>query len=259
MLALEFQKKGVLMNKVLIVDDEDLARKKIRRFLETKENSNYHILEAQNGLQALEMIETEQPDIVFLDIEMPEMNGMDLVNALPNLNFHLIFQTAYSEYAVSAFEKNAIDYILKPYTQERFYQALEKCVRKTPLQLTADISNLKDSFAKKNLYLTKIVVKRGTKNTLIDINDIIYFRSENHYTYICTNTFEYIHSEPLKDLMPKLDPSIFRQVHRNAILNIHRVKEVIEGDNMSAVMVNGQKLQVSRSNRKIVKDMVLRQ
>lgn len=250
------------MNKVLIVDDEDLARKKIRRFLEeksAKEGISFEILEAQNGLLALEQIETQNPDIVFLDIEMPEMNGMDLINALPDPKFHLIFQTAFSEYAVNAFEKNAIDYILKPFTQERFNQALDKCLKKTPQQLVTDINNLKDSLVKKNVYLSKVVVKRGTKNTLIDLKDVIYFRSENHYTYICTETFEYIHNEPLKDLIYKLDPAIFQQVHRNAILNIHRVKEVIEGDNMSAVMTNGQKLQVSRSHRKLVKDMVLRQ
>ena len=250
------------MNKVLIVDDEDLARKKIRRFLEEKsqkESISFEIFEAQNGLQALDLIETHSPHIVFLDIEMPEMNGMDLINALPEPKFHLIFQTAFSEYAVSAFEKNAIDYILKPFTQERFYQALDKCLKKTPQQVISDMHQLKDSLAKKNMYLSKVVVKRGTKNTLIDLKDVLYFRSENHYTYICTETFEYIHSEPLKDFIHKLDPSQFQQVHRNAILNIHRVKEVIEGENMSAVMSNGQKLQISRSNRKLVKDMVLRQ
>lgn len=246
------------MTKVLIVDDEVLARKKIRRFLEEK-NEGYDILEAENGLQALDMIETQKPDIVFLDIEMPEMNGMDLINALPNPNFHLIFQTAYSEYAVSAFEKNAIDYLLKPYNQERFYQALEKCTKKTTTQLVTDMDSLKEDFAKKNVYLNKIVVKRGTKNTLINVEDVIYFRSENHYSYICTENFEYIYNEPLKDLVNKLDPTVFRQVHRNAILNMSRIKEVIEGDNMSAVMSNGQKLQVSRSHRKMVKDIVLRQ
>ncbi|MCB9073667.1 MAG: response regulator transcription factor [Bdellovibrionaceae bacterium] len=246
------------MNKVLIVDDEVLARKKIRRFLEEK-NQGYEILEAENGLQAMEMIEAQKPNIVFLDIEMPEMNGMDLISALPSINFHLIFQTAYSEYAVSAFEKNAIDYLLKPYNQERFNQALEKCTHKPNQQLVTDIDHLKEDFAKKNIYLNKLVVKRGTKNTLINVEDVIYFRSENHYSYICTEHFEYIYNEPLKDLVNKLDPKVFRQVHRNAILNMNRIKEVIEGDNMSAVMTNGQKLQISRSNRKMVKDIVLRQ
>jgi two-component system, LytTR family, response regulator len=244
------------MNKVLIVDDENLSRKKIRRFLEVR-GPQFQISEAENGLQALDLIEKENPDIVFLDIEMPEMNGMDLIHSLPRPSFHLIFQTAYSEYAVQAFEKNAIDYLLKPFNQDRFDQALEKCLKKPSQQLVTDLDHLKDSFTKKNIYLSKIVVKRGTKNTLIDIDKVLYFRSENHYSYVCTESFEYIHNEPLKDLISKLDPKIFQQVHRNAILNLNHIKEVIEGDNMQAVMSNGQKLQVSRSHRKIVKDMVL--
>ncbi len=122
-----------------------------------------------------------------------------------------------------------------------------------------DIDHLKEAFTSKNIYLQKVVVKRGTKNTLIDIDKVLYFRSENHYSYICTENFEYIHNEPLKDIILKLDPKLFQQVHRNAIINLNHVKEVIEGDNMQAVMSNGQKLQVSRSHRKLVKDMVLKQ
>lgn len=244
------------MNKVLIVDDEQLSRKKIRRFLEERPEG-FSVIEAENGLQAFDMIESEKPDIVFLDIEMPEMNGMDLLHALPVPQFHLVFQTAYSEYAVQAFEKNAIDYLLKPFSKERFDQALERCLKKTSPQLIQDLNHLKDSFSEKNMYLSKVVVKRGTKNTLIDIDTVLYFRSENHYTYICTPTFEYIHNEPLKDLMPKLDPKKFQQVHRNAIINLKNVKEVIEGENMHAVMTNEQKIQVSRSHRGIIKEMVL--
>ncbi len=246
------------MNKVLIVDDENLSRMKIRRFLEDR-GEQFQIFEADNGLQALDTIEAESPQIVFLDIEMPEMNGMDLIHSLPSPAFHLVFQTAYSEYAVQAFEKIAIDYLLKPFNQDRFNQALEKCLKKNPKQLIEDLDHLKESFSSKNIYLTKVVVKRGTKNTLIDVDKILYFRSENHYTYICTDNFEYIHNEPLKDLIVKLDPKTFQQVHRNAIINLNCVKEVIEGDNMQAVMTNGQKLQVSRSHRKLVKDLVLNQ
>jgi DNA-binding LytR/AlgR family response regulator len=190
---------------------------------------------------------------------MPEMNGMDLLHSLPRPSFRLVFQTAYSEYAVQAFEKNAIDYLLKPFNQDRFNQALEKCLKKPSNQLVRDLDYLKESFSEKSIYLSKVVVKRGTKNTLIDIDKVIYFRSENHYTYICTEAFEYIHNEPLKDLISKLDPKKFQQVHRNAIINLNHVKEVIEGDNMQAVMSNSQKLQVSRSHRKLVKDLVLRQ
>lgn len=244
------------MNKILIVDDESLSRKKIARFLNDRPET-FTILEASNGLEALDIIEKENPDVVFLDIEMPEMNGMDLIHSLPSPSFHLVFQTAYSEYAVKAFEKNAIDYILKPFTQERFNQSLDKCLKKPTSQFGEGLNQLKESFAEKEIYLSKVVVKRGTKNTLIDVNNVLYFRSENHYTYICTENFEYIHNEPLKDLVVKLDPQRFLQVHRNAIINLGAVTDVIEGDNMQVVMTNAEKLQVSRSNRKRIKETVL--
>lgn len=244
------------MNKVLIVDDENLSRKKIERFLQDRPEE-FEILEAENGLQALDIIESVKPNIVFLDIEMPEMNGMDLIHSLPVPNFHLVFQTAYSEYAVKAFEKNAIDYLLKPFNQDRFNQALNKCLTKSSKQVIEDIDHLKETFSEKQIYLSKVVVKRGTKNTLIDVDKVLYFRSENHYTYICTESFEFIHNEPLKDLILKLDPAKFLQVHRNAIINLREVTEVIEGDNMQVVMSNDQKIQVSRSNRKRIKETVL--
>ncbi|MCB0379241.1 MAG: response regulator, partial [Bdellovibrionales bacterium] len=113
------------MKKILVVDDEILSRKKILRFLENRPET-FQVFEAANGIEALDIIEKETPDIVLLDIEMPEMNGMDLVAAVKNPTYNLIFQTAYSEFAVEAFEKNAIDYLLKPFNEERFNQALDK-------------------------------------------------------------------------------------------------------------------------------------
>lgn len=245
-----------MKKKILVVDDELISRKKILRFLEAHRDS-FETFEAENGLEALSSIEQNKPDIVFLDIEMPEMNGMDLVHSLPaDRDFQLIFQTAYSEYAVEAFEKNAIDYLLKPYSQDRFNEALDKAMSSTSRR---DLTPLTEQLTQKNMYLSKVVVKRGTKNTLIPVEQVLYFRSENHYTYICTDNFEYIHSEPLKDWVKKLDPNQFQQVHRNAILNLSKINEVIEGENMQAVMSNGEALQVSRSNRKKVKELIIQQ
>ena len=228
-------------------------------FTQILEGLPYRYEIADNGRKAFEVMKAKRPTIILMDVSMPEMNGMDLIHSLPRPSFHLVFQTAYSEYAVQAFEKNAIDYLLKPFNQDRFNQALEKCMKKSSNQIVQDLDHLRESFSEKNIYLSKVVVKRGTKNTLIDVDKVLYFRSENHYTYICTDNFEYIHNEPLKDIITKLNPAMFQQVHRNAILNLNCIKEVIEGDNMQAVMSNGQKLQVSRSHRKLVKDMVLKQ
>jgi two-component system LytT family response regulator len=242
------------MTKILIVDDELLSRKKIRRFIENRPES-FEILEASNGIEALNLIESQNPDIVFLDIEMPEMNGMDLVQTIGTPHFKLIFQTAYSEFAVDAFEKNALDYLLKPFNEERFNQALEKGLEGTTS--TQQITALTDTLTKDEVYLTKVVVKRGMKNTLIPVEDVLWFKSENHYSYVCTKEFEYIYTEPLKDLIGKLNPDQFMQVHRNAIVNSQYIKDIIQGDNMKLVLENGAEVNVSRSNKKIIKERIL--
>ena len=243
------------MTKILIVDDELLSRKKIRRFIDQRPET-FEVLEASNGLEALDIIETDRPDIVFLDIEMPEMNGMDLVQSLGVPQFKLIFQTAYSEFAVEAFERNALDYILKPFNQERFDQALEKGLEGMATE-SQQLIGLTDTLKKDDIYLNKVVVKRGMKNTLIPVEDVLWFKSENHYTYVCTKDFEYIYSEPLKELVEKLNPDQFMQVHRNAIVNSQFIKDIIQGDNMKLVLENGAEVQVSRSNKKVIKERIL--
>lgn len=241
--------------KILVVDDELLSRTKIRRFIEARSES-FEILEASNGLEAFDIIEAQKPDIVFLDIEMPEMNGMDLVQAIGNPEFSLIFQTAFSEFAVEAFEKNALDYILKPFNQDRFNSALDKALHRR--STSNQIQGLTQHLGQDKVYLSKVVVKRGVRNTLIPIEDVLWFKSENHYTYVCTKEFEYIYSEPLKDLIEKLDPTQFMQVHRNAIVRMNAIKDIMQGDNMSLVLENGSEVPVSRSNKKVIKDKVLR-
>ena len=242
------------MTKILVVDDELLSRKKILRFLDMRAEK-FEVLEASNGVEALDIIESQSPDIVFLDIEMPEMNGMDLIQSIGEPKFKLIFQTAYSEFAVEAFEKNALDYLLKPFNQERFDQALDKAL----LGLTdpSKIAGLAHTLARDEVYLNKVVVKRGMKNTLIPADEVLWFKSENHYTYVCTKDFEYIYSEPLKDLTEKLNPDQFLQVHRNAIVNASYIKDIVQGDNMKLVLVNGAEVPVSRSNKKVIKERIL--
>ncbi len=255
--------------KILVVDDEILSRQKIIRFIH-EYPGDFNIFEADHGLKALEVIEKQSPDIVFLDIEMPEMNGMDLIQCLTTQSSHklpatkprtpdfqLIFQTAYSEFAVEAFEKNALDYLLKPFDRKRFNQALDKALNssKNPAH---HLTKLSSQLTRKKMYLSRVIVKRGVKNTLIPIENIFWFKSENHYTYACTEDFEYIYMEALKDLAPKLDPESFLQVHRNAIVRLAFIREVIQGDNMKLVLENDTRVPVSRSHRKPVRERILK-
>ena len=254
---------------ILVVDDEVLSRQKIIRFIE-EYPGDFNVFEADHGLKALEIIEKKSPDIVFLDIEMPEINGMDLVGCLTQSfhhevsmgktrspGFKLIFQTAYSEFAVEAFEKNALDYLLKPFDQKRFNQALEKALKDKNTS-TSQLTKLSSKLTEEKIYLSQIIVKRGLKSTLIPIEDVFWFKSENHYTYACTENFEYIYTEALKDLALKLNPDFFLQVHRNAIVQLRLIKEVIQGDNMKLVLQNETRVPVSRSHKKIIKDKILK-
>ena len=160
--------------RVLLADDQQLIRDGIESLLNLQPGIEV-IGAAENGADACAKAETLNPDLILMDIEMPEMNGMDLVHSLPSPKFQLVFQTAYSEYAVKAFEKNAIDYILKPFTQDRFNQSLDKCLKEPTKPLGQSLESLQESFAEKEIFLTKVVVKRGTKNTLIDVNKVLYF------------------------------------------------------------------------------------
>lgn len=241
--------------KILVVDDETLSRQKIIRFI-YEHPGNFEIFEADHGFKAMEIIETQHPEIVFLDIEMPEMNGMDLIQCLGASDFKLIFQTAYSEFAVEAFEKNALDYLLKPFDQKRFNRALDKALKENKSS-NDPLTRLSSQFTRNKVYLSKIIVKRGFKNTLIPIENIHWFKSENHYTYACTKDFEYIYTEPLKELALKLNPQSFLQVHRNAIVQLSFIKEVIQGDNMKLILENGIHIPVSRSHKKLIKERIL--
>ena len=244
--------------KILIVDDEKLSRQKIMRLIKDYPE-DFTVFTADHGFKALEVIENQKPDIVFLDIEMPEMNGMDLVQSIKKPKFKLIFQTAYSDFAVQAFEKNAIDYLLKPFNQKRFNQALDKALNqlnKGKKTTTDQLDQLSSQLIKNKVYLSQFVVKRGLKNTLIPVDEIYWFKSENHYTYLCIKDFEYIYTEPLKDLSLKLDPKLFFQVHRNAIVHLKFIREVIQGDNMKLILKNGTQVSVSRSHKKMIKKLL---
>ena len=254
--------------KILVVDDEVLSRRKIMRFIR-EYPGDFEVFEADHGFKALEIIQKESPEIVFLDIEMPEMNGMDLIQCLTRishkfstenpepLDFKLIFQTAYSEFAVEAFEKNALDYLLKPFDGKRFNQALDKALKNGNTSVH-QLTKLSSQLTREKVYLSQVIVKRGLKNSLIPIEDVFWFKSENHYTYTCTKDFEYIYTEALKDLTPKLNPQFFLQVHRNAIVQLKFIKEVIQGDNIKLILENGTRIPVSRSHKKLIKEQVLK-
>ncbi len=235
---------------ILIVDDEKLARDRIKRFLKDR-NEEVTVSEAANGVEAIEQIKTKKFELVFLDIQMPEVSGLDVLAQVEDRNFQIIFQTAFDEYAVKAFEENACDYLLKPYDAERFNKAVSKAMKQ--LNKPQNFDSIELAIKREKKYLDCLVVKSGMRSILIKVDKILAFTSKDHYTFIHTESSEHIFDLSLSHLEGRLDPEQFMRCHRNTIVSRKAIKNIIGGDNMSLELQNGVRFNVSRNNRTEIK------
>jgi two-component system, LytTR family, response regulator len=241
--------------KILIADDEKLAREAIKLQLQKKDNIEI-VAECANGKEALDKIKELKPDILFLDIQMPYLSGIEVLNQLGN-NYSpsIIIVSAYDKYAIKAFENDAIDYLLKPYTDERFEKAFQKAYKQSILsteQKTAsstieDLKILLKDFATADEIAT-ISVKEGTKITLVPVNEIIYLEAAGNYITIFTDAKKYLHKETLQSLEEKL-PAVFVRVHKSTIVNTSFIAELhslYNGDYLIKLK-NGKEVRLSRN------------
>jgi two-component system LytT family response regulator len=220
------------MIKTLVVDDETLARERIISLLK-KENDIEIVGECSDGEEALQKINSLKPDLVFLDIQMPVMNGIDIIKNLSDYLPEVIFVTAYDEYAVEAFELNALDYLLKPFDQERFSKTLARARQRILANSTKDISeklnNLILSFSKNKTgekYLTKFVIKSSGKISFINIDEINYIEAEGNYLTLYTANGKHLYRDTISNISEKLNPDLFVRIHRSYIVKIENIKEL---------------------------------
>jgi two-component system LytT family response regulator len=213
--------------RVLIVDDEAPARERLKRLLANIEGVEL-IGEAKGGVQAVEMIERERPDLVLLDIQMPGLDGFGVIEALEDPPL-VIFVTAYDEYAIRAFEVNALDYLLKPFSRER----LEKAVRRAQEALTEEqdfamrLGPLLESLATQGRYLTRLAVRDCDRICVLDVDEVDWIDVEDEQVVVHVGDRAYPIRRTLTELEARLDPAHFFRAHRSAIVNLSRVKEVI--------------------------------
>jgi two-component system LytT family response regulator len=236
--------------KILVVDDEQPARKKIISFLSsiTKE---VEILEASNGKEAVEKITKLEPDLVLLDIQMPGLTGFEVIEKIrTNKMPTVIFITAYDQFAIEAFEVNAIDYLLKPFDRGRFTKSFNRAVEyiKTKHSFSNEINNLPKELKNEKKYLERIMVNVGSRYIFINTTDIIYISSNEKYVEIHTESKKYLLREAMKNIEKSLDPKLFTRIHRSYIVNINEIKEMqhwSHGDYI-VILKNGQKITMSR-------------
>jgi two-component system LytT family response regulator len=241
--------------RALIADDEALARKFIRRML--KDDRDVEVVgECSNGKQAVAMIRKHNPDVVFLDVQMPEMDGFAVLEAIGIERLpEIIFATAYEHYAIRAFELHALDYLLKPFDQARFKEAIRhakerfRSVRQNDGRM--QISALLESIKNKPQYLDRLVIKAGGRITFLSTRDINWIEADDKYVHLHTNKGSPMVRQTLSAMETQLDPRKFRRIHRSAIVNVERIKELqplFSGEH-SILLEDGTKLTLSRNYR----------
>jgi DNA-binding LytR/AlgR family response regulator len=248
------------MPSAIIADDERLMRDQLRLRLSEAWPELEILAEAKNGEEAVSLVAEHKPDFTFLDIRMPGKTGLEAASEVAGQT-HVVFITAYDQYAIEAFEHGAIDYVLKPAEAGRLAVTVERLKQRlqtAPLDVSTILGKLATQLAPKPAYLQWIQASIGQELRLIAVADILFFQSDEKYTRVQTARFEALIRKPVRDLADELDPALFWQIHRSTLVNVHAIDGVardLRGRHL--VLIKGQpdKLEVSRSFVHLFKQM----
>lgn len=221
----------------IIVDDEPLAQTVIAEYLQEFENITV-VAQCGNAHEAFQAITDFQPDIMFLDIQMPEINGFELLEMLDEIP-HIIFSTAYDQYAIRAFDVNAVDYLLKPYDQERFRQAIERVIEKIQLTIAPrqQIQELLADFQKPEQYQERILIKEAGQIIIISCREIRWIEAMDDYVRIHTGKSSHLLQQSMTFIESRLDPRQFLRAHRSYIVNIDAIQKISSPSNQRAKLI----------------------
>ena len=250
------------MPTAILADDERLMRDQLRLRLNQVWPELDIIGEAKNGEEAIALVQSHRPDFTFLDIRMPGKTGLEAAQAIGNQS-HVVFITAYDQYALEAFERGAVDYVLKPAEPERLRLTVERLkarVSAPPNDMSEIVAQLAKQMgaALKPTHLQWIQASISAELRLIPVEDILFFQSDEKYTRVQTSRYEALIRKPVRDLAEELDPTLFWQIHRSTLVNVNAIEGVardLRGRHL--VLIKGQpdKLEVSRSFVHLFKQM----
>jgi two-component system LytT family response regulator len=240
----------------IIVDDEELARSIIREYL--AEHPEIEIVaECSNGFEAVKAVTELKPDLAFLDVQMPKLNGFEVLELIES-DLVVVFITAYDQYAVKAFEVHAVDYLLKPFSKERFDEALDRAKEKLVRRESPIHQEIISTARPKGETVERVLVREGSRVFVIAAEKIDYIEAQDDYIAIKSDGKTHLKKQRLSDLQTVLDPKRFVRVHRSYILNIDRLArlELYAKDSRMAILKDGTQLQVSRSGYDKLKEML---
>jgi len=244
--------------RTVIVDDEPLARERLRKLISNEEDLEL-IEMCENGQEAIDYLSEDLPHLLFLDIQMPEIDGFQV---LKKINYEdipcIVFVTAYDEYALRAFEVNALDYLLKPFDQQRFKKAVARVrnqlQNQTQNQLDSRLTRLVDSLDKSSSYLERIMIKANGRVYFVKTDEVDWIEAAGNYLKLHYGKKNHMIRETMSNMEEKLDPDQFFRIHRSVIVNIEKIKELqpwFHGDYM-ITLLDGQKLTMSRNYKELL-------
>jgi two-component system, LytTR family, response regulator len=250
--------------RTLIVDDEPIAREVLREELELIPAVEV-VAEAENGAIALSLLSSLAPDLVFLDLQMPVMNGFELLGQLPGGHIPVfVMVTAYDQHAIRAFEAGAIDYLLKPVSQQRLAQAVERAerLRQSPLQVAENVARLQAiapvASPSTPRQIARVVGRLGDEYFLLGLQEVMAFQAEGDVTWIVTAKQRYYAAHSLRAIEERLGNSPFRRIHRNTLININQIRKMsmITSQRWSVTLSNGDEYVVSKRQAKNVREVL---
>jgi len=245
------------MIKALIIDDEPLARMIVKEYLQ-KHKEIELLQECNDGFEGLKAIQQYQPDLIFLDIQMPKINGFEMLELIDQPPA-VIFTTAFDEYAIKAFESHAVDYLLKPFSQERFDKAVQKMVEQRNISPVSKISEpLLEAASQTAPQNQRIVVKNGSKIKIIPVEDVYYLEAADDYVKIFTKEGSFLKNKTMSHFEQSLDKNLFVRTHRSCIVNIQQITRIdpYEKDGHIAILKSGGRVSVSKTGYVKLKEVL---
>lgn len=245
--------------RIIIVEDERPARDLLKNYLEDFPEMEL-VGEYDNGFDGLKAINEIKPDAIFLDVQMPKLTGFELLEVLEHQP-EVIFTTAYDQFAIRAFERNAVDYLLKPFSKERFKEAISKLNSRleaigADTKVESGIEKIRKHFAESDEKLNRVVIKKSGKIHVISTGDINYLEAQDDYVMVYTDEGRFLKQQTMKYFEQHLDEQQFVRVHRSYIANISRIERIepYEKSNFILILKDGNKVPVSRSGMQVLKE-----
>jgi two-component system, LytTR family, response regulator len=247
--------------RAIIADDESLARKKLRLFLDGEHGVTV-IDECQDGMQTVNAVDTHRPNLLLLDIQMPDLDGFEVLGRIPTEQRpNIIFTTAYDQYAIRAFEAQALDYLLKPFDRERVHRALERARGEL---LRAHEQHLQDTIlrrladARPAPQLERLVIRTGGRVVFLDLNEVDWIEAAANYVKLHVRKDTYLLREGISRFAARLNPERFVRIHRSLIANVSRIRELqpCESGEYIAVLKDGKELSCSRGYREELQRLI---